>query len=193
MGLLVDRPKRDARILWVDLEMTGLEVGKDQILEVAAIVTNWKFEELATYEAAVQVDPAVAEERMFKGSAADFWNSVPETRQALIEQNKTARPALTIESELISFVNKNFTSDDRVVLAGNSIHMDRQFIDATWPKLAAKLHYRMLDVTSWKLVFEARFRQKFAKNEAHRALDDIRGSIEELAYYLGKIKEGVKK
>lgn len=192
MGLLVDRPKRDARLLWVDLEMTGLEVGKDHILEVAAIVTNWKLEETATYEAAVRVDPATAKEQMFKGSAAQFWGSVPETRDALLAQNQTARPVGDVEKELIAFIEEHCAGDDRVVLAGNSIHMDRQFIDATWPTLASKLHYRMLDVTSWKLVFEGRYRQKFAKNEAHRALDDIRGSIEELTYYLGKIKEGVK-
>lgn len=192
MAKLTARPKRDSRILWVDLEMTGLSPVDDRILEVAAIVTNWNFEEVATYEAAVHVDDQLAQQQMFHGGAAEFWSSVPETRDALLEQNKAAQKSTAVEDALISFLDTHFTADDRVILAGNSIHMDRQFIDAHWPRLAARLHYRMLDVTSWKLVFEGRFRRKFAKREAHRALDDIRGSIEELIYYLEAVKEGTK-
>ena len=190
--MLAPRPKKDSRILWVDLEMTGLDPVEDRILEVAAIITDWNFDETATYEAAAQVDPAYAEARMTTGPAADFWESVPETRDALLEQNKTARQSTAIEDELIAFIDQHIQHDDKVILAGNSIHMDRQFIDKTWPRLAAKLHYRMLDVSAWKLVFEYRFRNKFVKREAHRALDDIRGSIEELQHYLAALKEGIK-
>lgn len=192
MGKLVDRPKKDARILWVDLEMTGLDPVDDRILEVGAIVTDWNLNELATYEAAVQVGPKLAEKRMLSGPAADFWNSVPETRDALLEQNKSARSARTVENELLVLLEEHFTQAGPIILAGNSIHMDRQFIDKTWPRVAALLHYRMLDVTSWKLVFEHRFRRKFAKREAHRALDDIRGSIEELQYYIDALKKGIQ-
>lgn len=192
MGKPVARPKKDSRLLWVDLEMTGLSPVDDRILEVAAIVTDWNFQEVSTYEAAVKVDDELAQQQMFHGGAADFWQSVPETRDALLEQNKTAQPSVVVEDALIALIDEHFTADDRVVLAGNSIHMDRQFIDAHWPRLAKKLHYRMLDVTSWKLVFEGRFRRKFAKREAHRALDDIRGSIEELIYYLDAVKEGTR-
>lgn len=192
MGKLVSRPKKDARILWVDLEMTGLDPVEDRILEVGAIITDWDLNEVATYEAAVQVGPRLAERRMLTGPAAEFWNSVPETRDALLKQNETARSARTIENELIALIEEHITADDRIILAGNSIHMDRQFIDRTWARLAKLLHYRMLDVTSWKLVFEYRFRRKFAKREAHRALDDIRGSIEELQYYMDALKTGIK-
>lgn len=191
MGKLTDRPKKDARILWVDLEMTGLDPVDDRILEVGAIITDWNFKEYATYEAATKVGPKLAESRMLKGPSADFWTSVPETRDALLKQNETARSARIVENELLALIDAEFTDGDRIILAGNSIHMDRQFIDRTWPRLAAKLHYRMLDVTSWKLVFESRFRRKFSKREAHRALDDIRGSIEELQYYLESLKKGI--
>ena len=75
-----------------------------------------------------------------------------------------------------------------MLLAGNSVHQDRKFIDAEWPRLAARLHYRMLDVSAWKVVFDGKYKKRFAKPEAHRALDDIRGSIEELQYYLAKIR-----
>ena len=67
--------------------------------------------------------------------------------------------------------------------------MDRRFIEHEWPRLNARLHYRMLDVSAWKVVFEGRFKKKYSKREAHRALDDIRGSIEELRYYMTKFKK----
>ncbi|HBO64837.1 TPA: oligoribonuclease [Candidatus Saccharibacteria bacterium] len=181
---------KQTRLLWVDLEMTGLDPVEDRILEVAAIVTDWNFTELASYEAAVAVGPRLVERRMLKGPAAEFWESVPETRDALIAQNKQeGRSGRSVENELLAFVSDHFDSEAPVVLAGNSIHMDRRFIEREWPRLNAKLHYRMLDVSAWKLVFEARFRRKFAKREAHRALDDIRGSIEELQYYLKRVKK----
>jgi oligoribonuclease len=89
---------------------------------------------------------------------------------------------------LCEFLDEHFSGDKPVLLAGNSIHQDRKFIDNEWSKLASKLHYRMLDVSAWKVVFEGKYRKKFAKPESHRALADIRGSIEELQYYLKKIK-----
>ena len=75
-----------------------------------------------------------------------------------------------------------------MLLAGNSIHQDRRFIVNEWHRLDVKLHYRMLDVSAWKVVFEGKYKKKFAKPEAHRAIEDIQGSIEELKYYLKKIK-----
>ena len=187
------RNKSQKYVLWVDLEMTGLDPVDDRILEIGAIITDWNFNEVATYEAAVLVGPRLVEKRMFKGPSKDFWASVPETRDALIVQNKEkGRSARTVENELLALLDEHLEPGIPVILAGNSIHMDRQFIDAHWPRLAKKLHYRMLDVTSWKLVFEGRFRRKFAKREAHRALDDIRGSIEELIDYLDAVKEGTR-
>ncbi len=183
------RNTKQDNVLWIDLEMTGLDPKEDRILEVGAIVTNWDLQEIATYEAAVLAGPRLVERRMKKSTAAAFWNTIPETRDALIEQNKTARSPRTIENELLQLVAQHFTPGVPVLLAGNSVHMDRRFIEAQWPRLNALLHYRMLDVTAWKVVFEAKFKNKFAKREAHRALDDIRGSIEELQYYTKKIKK----
>ncbi len=180
---------KQTRLLWVDLEMTGLDPIDDRILEVAAIVTDWNFKEIATYEAAILVGPRLVEKRMLKGPAAAFWSTIAETRDALIAQNKTsARSGRTIENELLAFLDEHFEKDVPVLLAGNSIHQDRKFIDREWTRLSKRLHYRMLDVSAWKVVFEGKFSKRFAKHEAHRALDDIRGSIEELQYYLKKMK-----
>lgn len=177
-----------SHILWMDLEMTGLDPAKDRIMEVAAIVTDWDNKEIATYQSAVRVGTRLIQKRMVKGPSAAFWATVPEVRDALIEQNQTARPSRTVEHELLALIDQYFDTDTPVLLAGNSIHQDRRFIASEWPRLDARLHYRMLDVSAWKVVFEGKFGKKFSKPEAHRALDDIRGSIEELRYYLKKVR-----
>lgn len=180
---------KQKKLLWVDLEMTGLDPIEDRILEVAAIVTDWDFKELATFEAAVKVSDRTIQKRMLKGAAAEFWNSIPATRDALLAQNKAEkRSARAVEKEFLAFLDEQFDKELPILLSGNSIHMDRKFIDQEWKQISKRLHYRMLDVTAWKVVFEGKFGKKFAKREEHRALDDIRGSIEELQYYLKKMK-----
>jgi len=168
----------------MDLEMTGLDAIEDRILEVAVIVTDWNFKELATYEAVVKVGPRLVEKRMI----GEFWEKHSGVRDSLQKQNETGKSARIVENELLAFIDEWFPAEERVILAGNSIHQDRKFIVNEWHRLDKKLHYRMLDVTAWKVVFEGRFRKKFAKPEAHRALSDIRGSIEELEYYMKKVK-----
>lgn len=178
---------RTNRILWIDLEMTGLDPIEDRILEVAAIVTDWKFNELATYEGVVKVGPRLVERRMKVGK--DFWDANPEARDSLINQNlEKGRSGRTIENELLAFIDEHFEAGLPVLLAGNSIHQDRRFIANEWHRLDARLHYRMLDVSAWKVVFEAKYKRRFTKPEEHRALGDIRGSIMELQYYLKKVK-----
>ncbi len=176
-----------AKILWVDLEMTGLDPVEDRILEVAAIATDWDFNEIATYEAVKKVGPNLVKTRML-GVAGEFWAANPVAREALIAQNLTGKNGRVVENELMAFVNEHFDAKKQVLLAGNSIHQDRKFIENEWPRLNALLHYRMLDVSAWKVVFDGKYGKKFAKPEEHRALADIRGSIMELKYYLGKVK-----
>jgi len=174
------------RILWIDLEMTGLFPSDDLILEVAAIVTDWNFKEIATYQGVIKNKAALMNERMTLNSS--FWDLNPGSKDGLLKQNQTGKSLSAIEKELLAFIEKNFKPGVPVLLAGNSIHIDRRFIIANWPKFDARLHYRMLDVSAWKVVFEGKFHKKFAKPDAHRALDDIRGSIAELQYYLKKLK-----
>jgi len=178
---------KPAKILWVDLEMTGLDPGKDRILEVAAIATDWDFNEIAAYEGVVNVGSRLLARRM--GIAKTFWDAHPEARDGLIKQNlEKGRSGRTIENELLVFLDEHFETDKPVLLAGNSIHQDRKFIAGEWPRLDARLHYRMLDVSAWKVVFEGKYKKRFRKPEEHRALGDIRGSIMELEYYLGKVR-----
>ena len=162
--------------------MTGLEPDKDKILEVAAIATDMKLNEVARYEAIVKVDDKLIKSRM----VGDFWEKNSASREALIAQNKDGKPIIEVEKELLDFVNRNCTKE--LYLAGNSIHQDRKFIEHEMPELNKRLHYRMLDVSAWKIYFENALKQKFTKPENHRALDDINGSIEELKWYLTFLK-----
>lgn len=167
--------------------MTGLDPIEDRILEVAAIATDWDFQEIATYEGIVKVGPRLVERRM--KVAKKFWDAHTSARDGLLKQNlELGRSGRAIENELLAFVKANFDDETPVLLAGNSIHQDRKFIINEWPRLDARLHYRMLDVSAWKVVFEGKFHKKFTKPEEHRALGDIRGSIMELKYYLEKIR-----
>lgn len=180
------RNKRPKRILWMDLEMTGLSADKDLILEAAAIVTDWNFKEIASFEGIIKNNTRTLN-RLFSKNAA-FWDANPQTRDQLLGQNKDGKALLEVEDDILAFLDENFEKDVPVLLAGNSIHMDRRFIVAKWPRFDARLHYRMLDVSAWKVVFEGKFKKSFNKPDEHRALSDIRGSILELQYYLSSMK-----
>ena len=182
-----------ATLLWVDLEMTGLDPEQDKILEVAAIGTDWGLNPICEYTGVVKVDENFMKSRM----VGKFWESNPASRDGLIAQNQTGQPVDAIEDELLEFLDNNFAKqsikDDskgkhKIILAGNSIHQDRKFLDREMPRLAARLHYRMLDVSAWKVYFEGAKNIHFTKRENHRALDDINGSIEELKWYLTFLK-----
>lgn len=173
---------KKAKLLWVDLEMTGLDPEKDKILEVAAIATDMKLNEIARFEAVVKVDEKLMQSRM----VGPFWDKNQATRAALQAQNATGAPIADVEKSLLNFTDKYFGKE--IYLAGNSIHQDRKFIEREMPTLNSKLHYRMLDVSAWKIYFEHALNQKFKKPENHRALDDIEGSIGELKWYLTFLK-----
>ena len=103
-----------------------------------------------------------------------------------MKQNETGLKSPAVEKELLEFIEKYF--GEEVILAGNSIHQDRRFIRKEWKKLDKRLHYRMFDVSAWKVYFENAMKIKFTKRDMHRALDDIEGSIEEIKCYLERVK-----
>ena len=165
------------KLLWMDLEMTGLSPKRDRILEVACIATDWELVDVDKYEAAVKCSEKLMQERM----VGEFWDKNELARKELQERSRNGKSPKEVEAELLAFIKKNF--NDNVYLAGNSIHQDRKFIEAEWPELNKRLHYRMLDVSSWKIYYEGAKGLRFPKPEGHRAMGDILGSMEEFKWY----------
>lgn len=177
---MIDKKAVPSKLLWVDLEMTGLDATQDVILEVAAEITDFNMVTLASYEARVKQPQKVVAERMQKNI---WWADYPANRDDFLQKLDEGKTPEQVEQELISLVKAQF-GDEPAVLAGNSIHNDRNFIKQWWPAFDLKLHYRMLDVSAWKVFMQGRFGVEYEKKEVHRAFDDIQASIAELQYYL---------
>lgn len=170
------------KFLWVDLEMSGLLVESCRILEVAAIVTDDTFQELGTFA-------RIVKQPKFVLAAMDDWCTKTHGESGLSAAVlQEGVPEGQVEQDFLAFIDQHFASSERPVLAGNSISQDRLFIDYYWKKVARRLHYRMLDVTSYKLLFQGKFGIEFKKQGNHRAIDDIRESISELKHYLSFVK-----
>ena len=187
--------KLPQKLLWMDLEMTGLDPDEHRILEVAAIITNFKLKELTKYHAYIK-QPQSQLDKMKQAPWYDWGGGVRTLsgtvydvaiKNGLIDSlKKHGKSAKQVENELITLVEENF--EQQPILAGNSIHQDRRFIRRWWPKLEKLLHYRMLDVSSFKVFMQGRYGVDWKKPDEHKALEDIRGSIKELDYYSKKIK-----
>jgi oligoribonuclease len=173
------------KLIWVDLEMTGLEPAKDVILEIAVEITDFNLKTIASYEARIKQPKKIVLDRMQKNI---WWREFPANRDDFVQKLDQGRPLAEVEQELVALVEEHF-GEEPAVLAGNSIHNDRLFIKQWTPDLDLKLHYRMLDVSAWKVFMQGRHGVKFEKKEVHRAFDDIQASIAELEHYLDWFKE----
>ena len=169
------------KLFWIDLEMTGLDVNKEVIIEAAALVTDYDFNVLETYEAVVN-QPNTYLARM------DDWNKEHHSASGLLAKIPFGKTPDQVEEDLINLLNRHWPNiekkEDRPILAGNSISQDRLFLDKYFHRFTSLLHYRMLDVSSFKIVFNHKYNIRYQKDNAHRALDDIRESVEELKFYL---------
>ena len=169
-------------LVWIDMEMTGLEPERERIIEMAVILTDGQLVEIAAGPAIViHQDDAVL-------AAMDDWNKKHHGGSGLVE--RVVASTITdadAETQTLAFINAHVGAKDRPVLAGNSIHQDRRFIRAYMPALEKRLHYRMVDVSTIKELarrwYPAVIAKQPPKKDTHRALDDIRESIDELRYY----------
>ena len=174
---IIDKNAVPTKLLWVDLEMTGLDPKEHVIIEVAVEVTDFNFKTLAQYEAVIHHSDEVLDR-------ANEWAREQHLKSGLTERVKTeGRDEREVIHELVGFIQAQF-GDEPAVMAGNSIHNDRNFVKRWWPEVDELLHYRMLDVSSWKVFMQAKYDAKFEKKEVHRAFDDIQASIAELQYYI---------
>lgn len=168
------------RLLWVDLEMTGLRPETDVILEVAAVVTDFQCNEIARYESGVNYPVDLLTKLLDKNA---WYAEYPENKAHFLALAGQGKDASTVDAEFAAFIREQF-GDEPAVLAGNSIHNDRNFIRCWWPQVEAALHYRMLDVSAWKVWMQGAYGVEFEKRNTHLAADDIKESIAELQYYL---------
>src|ERR1700712_3282924 len=162
---MADKNAIPTKLLWVDLEMTGLNPGEDVILEIAAEITDFNFKTLASYEARVAQPMDVVVAQMQKNT---WWQDYPVNRDDFLQKLATGKPSEQVERELIELIEQHFGTEP-AVLSGNSIHSDRKFIAQWWPELDLKLHYRMLDVSAWKVLMQGKYGVQFEKKEIHRA------------------------
>lgn len=170
----------DSNLVWIDLEMTGLDPETDTILEIATIVTDAQLEILA--EGPVRAI-AVSQARL---AAMDEWCTRTHTESGLVGRCLDEGVGLqAAERETLDFLGK-YVSAGASPMCGNSIGQDRRFLVRYMPALEEFFHYRNLDVSTVKELakrWAPDIAEGFSKDSTHQALQDIRDSIEELRYY----------
>ncbi len=173
-------------LLWLDMEMTGLEPDRERIIEVATILTDGQLVEIAAGPDLVlhQADDVLG--------AMDEWNKSHHGSSGLVDRVRASTITdAEAEALTLAFIDEHVGAKDRPVLAGNSIHQDRRFIRRYMPALDKRLHYRMVDVSTIKELarrwYPSELTKQPQKKETHRALDDVRESIGELRFYREKL------
>lgn len=167
-------------LIWIDLEMTGLNPDSDKIIEIATIVTDKDLTILAQ-------GPVIAVHQSDEALAAmDDWNQLHHGQSGLIDRVKASRiDDAEAERQTIAFL-KDWVAPNTSPICGNSIGQDRRFLVRYMPALEAYFHYRNLDVSTLKELaarWAPALKDGFKKQTKHQALDDIIESIEELRYY----------
>jgi oligoribonuclease len=169
------------RLVWIDCEMTGLDLGADALIEVAALVTDFDLNVLGEgVDIVVKPEPAALEQM------GDFVREM-HTKSGLLEQLDSGVSLEEAEKQVLDYIREFCPDGSRPPLAGNTVATDRSFLIRDMPTLEAFLHYRIVDVSSIKELsrrwFPRAYYESPAKRGNHRALADIQESIEELRYY----------
>ncbi|MEM7608710.1 MAG: oligoribonuclease [Myxococcota bacterium] len=169
------------RLVWIDMEMTGLDPDADRILEIASLVTDGELNIVAEGPELVVSQP---DERL---DAMDAWNTKHHGESGLTERVRASTITESeAEAQTLEFLRAH-CADGAAPLCGNSVHQDRRFISRYMKGLDAFLHYRHIDVSTVKELgrrwYPAAYGKRPAKVGSHRALDDIRESVQELRYY----------
>jgi oligoribonuclease len=172
----------DDRLVWIDLEMTGLDVERHRIVELAVLVTDARLDLLGDgLDLVVHQPPAVLAEM------DDFVRKM-HTKSGLL--GEIERSTLTLEDagkQALEYITQFVPEAGVAPMCGNSIGVDRRFLDRYLPDLDRYLHYRSIDVSSLKELcrrwYPDVYKKRPSKTESHRALDDVRESVAELRYY----------
>ena len=169
------------RIVWIDCEMTGLDLQADALVEVAAVVTDSELNVLGDgVDVVIRPEPAALEQMN------DFVRQM-HTTSGLLDELDAGTTLEEAQQTVLDYVRAWVPEPGRAPLAGNSVGTDRAFLDRDMPELAGHLHYRIIDVSSIKELsrrwYPRAYFQSPEKNGGHRALADILESIDELRYY----------
>jgi oligoribonuclease len=171
----------DARLVWIDCEMTGLDLTRDALVEIAAVVTD---SELNVLGEGVDVVIRPPEE-----SLVDMVAVVVDmhTASGLLEELPNGTTLADAEAQVLAYIREHVPEPRKAPLAGSSVYTDRGFIARDMPALDEHMHYRLVDVSTIKELARRWYPRAYfaspAKNGGHRALADILDSIEELRYY----------
>jgi oligoribonuclease len=169
------------RLVWIDCEMTGLDFVHDALVEVAALVTDFDLNVLGEGVDLVIAPPPAAVDQM-----VPFVRDM-HTASGLIDELASGTTLADAEARVLAYIKEHCPDGSRPPLAGNSVGTDRAFLARDMPELESFLHYRNVDVSSIKELSRHWFPRAYfnapAKTGGHRALADIRESIEELRYY----------
>ncbi|TCJ91269.1 oligoribonuclease [Dermacoccus sp. SAI-028] len=175
-----DRAHTD-RIVWIDCEMTGLELENDALIEVAALVTDFELNQLGDgVDVVIKPEPAALEQM------GDFVRDM-HTRSGLLRELDEGVSMEEAQALVLEYVMQHAPEAGKAPLGGNTVSTDRGFLERDMPQLAGHLHYRTIDVSSIKELSRRWYPRAYfnapAKHGGHRALADIRESIAELRYY----------
>ena len=169
------------RLVWIDCEMTGLDLGADALIEVAALVTDFDLNVLGDGIDVIIKPPAEALAQM-----VPFVTEM-HTKSGLLDELEAGTTMADAQARVLAYIREHCPAGSRPPLAGNTVATDRSFLIRDMPELEAFLHYRIVDVSSIKELSRRWFPRAYfhapAKRGNHRALADIQESIEELRYY----------
>jgi oligoribonuclease len=169
------------RLVWIDCEMTGLDLGADALIEVAALVTDFELNVLGD-----GVDVIIKPSQESLDQMVEFVRSMHE-KSGLLDELADGMTLAEAEEQVLAYIKEHCPDGSRPPLAGNTVATDRSFLARDMPGLESFLHYRIVDVSSIKELSRRWYpRAYFAaptKRGNHRALADIQESIEELRYY----------
>ncbi len=169
------------RIVWIDCEMTGLELGVDELIEVAAIVTDFELRPLDG-----GIDVIIRPSDAARAHMNDFVTNM-HTTSGLIEELDGGLTIEQAQEQVLAYIKQHAPVAGKAPLGGNSVGTDKGFLQVQMPELVEHLHYRIIDVSSIKELAKRWYPRAYnhapAKTGGHRALGDIRDSIDELAYY----------
>lgn len=170
------------KLVWIDCEMTGLQLGTDRLIEIAALVTDSELNVLGD-----GVDIVIHADDDALAAMPDVVTRMHEKSGLTDEVRKSTVTLAEAEKQVLTYIREHVPSAGTAPLAGNSIATDRGFIARDMPELDAHLHYRMIDVSSIKELCRRWYPRIYfgqpEKGLAHRALADIKESIRELEYY----------